>query len=310
MELYNLIRTDRPSINDSTITTYINCLTKLCNCDIKEIRKINIILDKIKLKPITTQKNTLTACIVALKAQKDNKYNKCIHNYNKHLKILTERYNDELLEQKKTKKQEDNWISYKQLMNLQNKLFLNIKNKNLLKKDTLTNKEFDELQQLIIIMVYINFPIRNNFSNMKVINNKEFKTADKNANYLILNKRKKNEFYINSYKTVKHHGAKIYTIPTNLTRIINQFLKHNPSGYFLVQYSRDKPLNSNNITKYLNKIFIKEYNKKISSSMLRHIIISHMHEGQPTLKEEENKNISIENKFLHSTNMNKLYRKL
>lgn len=310
MELYNSIRTDRPSINESTITTYINCLTKLCNCDINEIRKFDNILDKIKDKPITTKKNIITSCIVALKAQKKDTYNKCINKYSKKLKELTDQYTEQLKEQKKTKTQEDNWISYKQLMNLQNKLLLNVKNKGLLKKDTLDNKEFDQFQQLIIIMIYINFPIRNNFSNMKVINNKQFKTADKNANYLIINKRKKNEFYINSYKTVKHHGAKIYTIPTNLTRLINLFLKHNNSGWFLVQYSKDKPLNSNNITKYLNKIFIKEYDKKISTSMLRHIIISHMHETQPTLKEEENKNKSIENKFLHSVNMNQLYRKV
>ena len=310
MDLYNLIRADRPNINNSTINTYVNCLTNLCNCDIKEIRKIDNILGKINDKPITTQKNILTACIVALKATKEDKYNKCIHNYNKCLKQLTERYNNELLEQKKTKKQEDNWITYKELINLQNKLLLNVKEKGLLKKDKLNNKEFDELQQLIIIMVYMTFPIRNNFANMKVIHTSDLKNINKNDNYLVINKRKKNEFYINSYKTVKHHGAKIYTIPTKLTRIINQFLKHNPSGYFLVQYSRDKPLNSNNLTKYLNKIFIKEYNKKISTSMLRHIIISHMHEGLPTLKEEENNKKLIENKFLHSTNMNKLYRKV
>jgi hypothetical protein len=44
--------------------------------------------------------------------------------------------------------------------------------------------------------------------------------------------------------------------------------------------------------------------------MLRHIIISHYTKDEPTLKEIEKKNEKIEDKFMHSAGVNKLYRKV
>jgi len=99
-------------------------------------------------------------------------------------------------------------------------------------------------------------------------------------------------------------------IPKNLNRIINLWLKHNKSGWYLVKTDRETPMNPNTITKFLNKIFQKHTGKKISTSMLRHIMISHHLKNTKSIKQEEDEAKQIENKFLHSKGINQLYRKI
>ncbi len=50
--------------------------------------------------------------------------------------------------------------------------------------------------------------------------------------------------------------------------------------------------------------------KDISSSMIRHIMITHFQEGTPTIKQDAEKEKQIENMFQHSSRMNNLYRKV
>jgi hypothetical protein len=203
-----------------------------------------------------------------------------------------------------TNTQKDNWVEYDKLIALVDKL--NTEYKPLYKLDSLTTKQFDQLQQLLVLKLYMTFTFRNNFANMKIINSRDFKTANKKANYYI----QPNKFYIGSYKTVKTHGPKLYTIPRSLNYLIKQWLKYNTSGYLLVNYDKVTPMSSNGITKYLNKIFMKHYNKKISTSMLRHIAISHYNKDKQTIHEIEQENKEIVDIFHHSKHMNNLYRKI
>jgi hypothetical protein len=50
--------------------------------------------------------------------------------------------------------------------------------------------------------------------------------------------------------------------------------------------------------------------KTISTSLLRHIVISFMRASDPTIKEQEKKEKEIEEKFMHSGSMNQRYRKI
>jgi integrase len=99
-------------------------------------------------------------------------------------------------------------------------------------------------------------------------------TTDKKYNYFdFINK----QFIFNNHKTSKlQKEPLIINIPENLMRIIDIYLKHHPkrlynnSHNFLVNYDGSNIDKVNSITRILNKIF----NKKISSSMLRHIYLS------------------------------------
>lgn len=305
----DIIKKDRNNINDNSLNAYCSVLRKMkgdkSNFDF--LNNYDETIELLNNDKITTKKNKLTAIIVYLKATKVN--DKIIQKYNDKLKLLNTDYMNELKKQEKTPTQEQNWIDYNDIIKLVDKIMLNVKDQIIKKErgeDILTNKQFDLLQQAVILKTYLIFPLRNDFANMKIVN-KNYK-QDYNLNYLVKNNTNMS-FSINNYKNRSRLGPKVYQIPPNLKKLINLWLKYNISNYFLVQSDRQTPMNPNNITKYLNKIFIKEYNKKISSSMIRHILISHINKDKPTILQKEEEQKAIENKFLHSELLNDLYRK-
>jgi hypothetical protein len=316
MTLKEQIQSSR-KIRDTSLNTYLTNLKKLkkkitgepLNDDIKFLNDFKTVMDEInKNEKITMKKNLLTAVLVALGAQ-DKKNEKLIQLYGDELKKLNTVYIDFLKEQKKTPKQEQNWIEYEELINIKNALYEKIKK---LKNENIECKEFETLQYYIILSTYLNFPLRNNFANMKILKNTEYKKIDENEknknNYLVIFNKNKKQFYINYHKTSTKLGAKIYDIPQDLNKDINLWLKCNKSGYYIVKKDRKTPLSANGLTKLLNKLFNKyAKGKKISSSMLRHIIISYQMRGEKTIKEKQEE---AENNFLHSAEVHEQYRKI
>jgi hypothetical protein len=110
---------------------------------------------------------------------------------------------------------------------------------------------------------------------------------------------------------VKRLGAKVLTIDPALSKILTRWLKINKSGYFFTLNDKVTPITSNHVTKLLNSIF-KKYaeGKKLSTSLLRHIQISNDLKDEPTIKEKQEKEEKIEDKYQHSANMNDTYRKI
>lgn len=309
----------RPDIKQSSLSTYLVSLKNLhrlmdnsVNLDntkfLQDYDKVMAAINK--ETKITTKKNRLTAILVALGSDK-NKNDDLIDKYQKKLKELNDEYNIFLRTQKKTETQATNWLNHNELIEVFNEVMKDIKMGKINTKIELNDKEFDLLQQLLILRTYLDFPLRNDFADMKIIYSDDYKNVKDTDvdNYLAILPKKK-LFILNDYKNKKRIGRKVIEIPSSLNKIINVVLKHNKSGYFLVKKDRKTPMNPNNITKYLNKIFMKRSGKKISSSLIRHIVISKLSEGQPTILEEEQKDKEIEDKFLHSANINKLYRKV
>lgn len=318
MSLKTQIQSSR-NIKPASLNTYLSALHKIQKIITGEKTTLSNTLflqdyDKIMKiidgeDKITTKKNRLTAIIVALSSDKD-KNDVLIKKFSDKLKKLGDEYVFFLRQQKKTPTQENNWIDYNDLIKIINQITNKIKLNKVYKSENnkLSNKDFDALQQLVIVRTYLTFPLRNDFANMPIIDeNNLSKLKDKSNNYLVLLSDNKKQFHINQFKNQKSFGSKIFDIPTKLNKIINLWLKFNKSGYFLVISNKTNPMNPNNITKYLNKIF-KQYanGKKISTSLLRHIIISHLLKDEKTIKEKE----EFKNKFLHSENMNQLYRKI
>lgn len=263
--------------------------------------KVMVELDKLKE---TTKKNYLTAIVVALKAYDDD-YKEAIERYSKTLTDVSEKYQDSLKNQEKTETQTKNWMDYAELITVKNKL----------KRDYQNRGTFETLQKYLMLLTYIHHPLRNDYADMKVMKladyNKLSSEEQNKFNYLILSPSNMKDFYINQYKNRKRLGCRMIPIENReLKRVIGKWLKVNKSGWFFVRANDiSKPQNPNGTTKYLNTIF-KPYGKKISSSMIRHIVISHDTKGDKTIKELEEKEKKIENKFLHSGKMNKTYRKI
>ena len=318
-------------IKPSSLNTYISSLRQISN-DVtgsKTIKNLDFLknFDKVmktinKLDLLTSKKNRLTSIIVALSIDKEGN-KKLIDKYSEILGQLTDKYMSILTEQKKTDKQEMNWVDYEELLKIQKELKKIIMDKNILKKDKLSRNDFNQIQRWIIWSTYIKHPLRNDFADMRVVKSDNFKKLpekDINANnFLVLYPKKKKEFHINQFKNVDSIGKKVINVDDTLSRMYDVWLKYNKSGWLFVKINDpDTPMNPNNITKYLQNISLQHAKKdpisgggkRIGSSMIRHIVISHMLKNQPTIKEQEQKEKEIEDKFLHSKSMNGLYRKI
>jgi hypothetical protein len=324
MTIIDNIKKSRPNLSNTSIKTYENALkmikrclgldsnldnTKFLNDFDKVIKCIEDNTDK-----LTSQKSKITAILVALSS--DTKPNEeLIKKYKKHVDGIAKEYNKWLEKQERSDTQKNNWISYQELLSVANDM---LKKYNRLRKsdpDKLSNTDFRTIQNYVMLRTQLDHTLRNDFANMKIVTPKQYEQIPENErkknNYLEITNKATKKFHINAYKTSKRLGAKTYDISKDLNKIINQWLKINKSEWFFVKPSkRDTPLSELDVTKQFYILF-KEYfpDKKISTSLLRHIIISHEKENDPSLKEIEAKKKKIEDKYLHSDGLNNLYAK-
>ena len=218
--------------------------------------------------------------------------------------------------QTKTPAQAKNWASYDQLQAIQKTMKQDLKTREVLERDEdegLTRKEYDDLQKYIIFRTYLKFPVRNDFAHCIVIKQKAYdklsEEEKKADNFLVTYNRGRRKFHINSFKNSRRVGSKVFEIPLDLNKEITHFLKFNKSGYFVTLSDRTTPISPNSLGALLIRISREYLGKRISSSMLRHIIISHANKGKPTILQKEADEKKIEDTYLHSGMMNDLYTK-
>ena len=141
------------------------------------------------------------------------------------------------------------------------------------KKSKLNNSDLQNIQDYLLLSLYSGIyfePLRNDFHNMEIILESEIKDMDKNQNYLISIK-----FIFNKYKTVKSYGTFELPIKSKvLSDLILYWIENNGSDNFLINIKNKKPYSANAITKNLNRIFEKNLDKTVSSSLIRSIYIS------------------------------------
>jgi len=311
----------KPNLKENSIKTYLVSLKKINKCvgdDQKEdkfkfpedpsfLKDTDKVLDCIKDELDTTKKNRLSAIVVYLKSFEDDKNLKIIDTYSKEMESVALKYQKQIDKQELTKKQKDNLITMDEFKDIINDMFNQIVLQKLYKKTELNNKEYSELQNYILLRLYLEYPLRNDLAEVMIINSKKSDNGSKN--YLLV--RKESVYLLlNKYKTDKIYGKKVYKFDDNLVKLVNLLLKHNKSGYLLTKYNRRDPISKNDLTKLLNRIFRKQTGKTIGTSLLRHIQISEDRKNTPTIKEIEESNKKIEDRFLHSNSMNQEYRKI
>ena len=306
MNIEKIIKETKPDISQSTLKTYnqnLNKLNKLITQK-KEIENLDFlkdsskVLDVLEQLALSTKKNYLVSIIVILNSNK-NKYKSLIETYNEKIKSLQKTINDSYDENEKSDKQKENWLEYDDIL----KLLKTMKKetKPLLDKDELNKKEKDLIQQYLVIYLYSGKafpPVRNDFSNMKIVN--EDFDMDNTKNYFVVRKGKPPYFKLNEYKTAKYKGEQIIPIKDmELRKLINQWAKINGTGFLLVNLSNDEPMTANGITKYLSKIFRKHFKKNVSSSLLRSIYITNKYDNRLSTSEKKD----LADKMGHSKNI-------
>jgi integrase len=276
-------------LSESTINSYLRTLWLLN--DQKPFKSLTFLkvrddIDKKVAKYAESTQKTIYATLASvLSLYKDKSAYKAIY------KFYHDKMNVKVAEASKvdtaepTKKQEENWITWEEVNKIRNDLW----NKSLefSDKKTLSPSEYHTLLELLILSLYIDVPPRRNqdYLAMKIIKTKAQKFAPPlstytDQNFLVVRKGIPEELVFNTYKTAKKYGSQNVIIPREafLVKIINLYLKHRPKVAgedkelaLLVNHNGSVMTQANAITRLLNGVF----NKKIGSSMLRHIYLSH-----------------------------------
>ncbi len=307
---------EKRKIKSNSLDLYLRNIKKIIQYlkldkDVKTVdflQKYDEIINFLKDKKISTQRNYLASIVVVLDAFNENEIKK---KYSEYMEKLQKEINGNYKENKKSESQEKNWLSKKEINDLQNlyKKRLDILEVFDKKKTKLNKTELDLLEKYTIVALYTMIPpLRNNIS-LKKINlvdyNKLKKDEKENNNYIVSGSKNNLFFSLGDYKTDNSLGLQKISIDSvKLKKILKVWYKFNEDTDLLFYNSKDKQkkLNTNQITKLIQKAF-RPTGKTVSSSLLRSIYITDKL-GQYKKDAEE-----IASKMLHSSETQDKYLK-
>ena len=275
-DLAKRIRDNRPGITDSSIRTYVSLLSNLyyrehsrdTHMDMSFFKNDAKLLELLKDKTPQSRKTVLAAIVVLNGKDADNA------TLSKQMTSDMKHTENELINQEKTEKQQDNWVDYGEVTQLQKgyetKALEILAQK---KKPDEVEKEFLAKYMIITLSSGVYFPPRR--SEMVHIKVKDI--DEENDNYIDMSA---NEFVYNQYKTVKKYGQQRVKFPATFKAILKKYLSKLSDQTYLVEHM-GKPYGVNQVTRTLYQMF----GKKVSTSMLRHIFLSSVYENVPALKE-------------------------
>ena len=306
------------NIKSNSLNAYLIAIKKVHNAMFgdKEMKNIDFlkneesVIKSIGDLKLNTQKNYLSSIIVSLDAMNNKgKYDEELSIYRDHLEAVNKVYYEELNKNEKTEDQNENWVSLKELRKVMNGYKSDLIDRNVFKKDSLTKKQFDILQRWVVANLYLhddNPPVRLDYGDLEI---KKFLDYEKLSddeldenNYLVIKSRTNKFFHFGNYKTKKSQGIKKIPVGKVLNSVLNIWLKFNNEPYLLLD-THGKQMSSNQLSKYINKVF-SPTGKKITANLLRHIYIT---EKFPV---EENKNKKeVAKKMGHSVDTQNTYSK-
>lgn len=289
-DAYEKIRILKPNIKDVSIKSYLTSIRKICvelfdstKPSVLYFYNTNIIQSYTKenIVSLASKKNMLTSILVLVKAY--SLPERIVNFYTDYHKELANSQEDNYLDNVKSNKEQQNWISIADITSKINELSVEIKKC----KD---RKLVDKTQQHLILSLYTMIPpLRNDYVLVKVLSNIVDETCtelDKEYNYI--NIATKN-LLLCKYKTDKYYGIKKIPIPPLLIDIIINWQKikanHYPKlshDFLLLSTTNAQPMKHNTLTKYINKIFAP---KKVSTTLLRKIYLSEKYPVTNTFRE-------------------------
>ena len=261
----------KPHLKETTIRQYLHNLTliyrKLYETD-KAPQTLNFLKNKDKLdrlletyKTDNTRKNYANIIAIFLTLHQHHQESDptlpiLINHFNKIRDDINIKNKKESKLNIKTHAQEKHWIPYDVIINIRDGL-----------------KSTDH-QKYTLLSLMLRYPMRNDMRELKIMLNREYNKLtleEKQNTNALIRSSKGYEFILNNYKTNKTYNEKRIPIDKEFNGMIKKQIK---GRTYLFELSDGKHFNTNSFTKYLNSIF-KHTNKKVSSCMLRHIVLSH-----------------------------------
>jgi hypothetical protein len=291
-QIKEILKTNKPNLAESSIKTYASNLKNIyykvfgeSKIIINNFNKDHEIMKYLETYEPQKRKTILASLFVLTNNLKyQDQMMSDIHHYNENIKM-----------QIKDPKQTAYWLSKEELDSVYSRE-RDIAN-HIYKKKKLDMDDLQKIMNYIILSLYLlTSPRRSkDYVEMKI----------KNINSNEDNYIKNNDFYFNQYKTSKYYGLQKQAIPKELMKILKKWItaqerlvpegctaqegrKINPTDYLLFDVNGNK-LSSSKLTHRLNSIF----HKKLSTSGLRHLYLSHKY---PQLIEEHE---SLNNDLKH-----------
>ena len=299
----NQLLKSRPNLSLASLKTYGSLLNGLLtkmsdrndknNSNLKFFKdnELNIIKHVNSLVNDTSKKTILAAYFILTGSDKAHKL----------MMDIARSVNQEISNNKKSEKQDENWLTQKEVTNLLNEYKL--KSFNIMNQKFVKHDEMLYVRDFLLLWCYHVIPPRRSldFVNMKI---KNIDTND--DNYYRITKK---EFVFNSYKTAKTYGQDAVPIQNDIqqfNKFYKQWLKINPTEYLLFD-NRFNQLTSSKLTKILNRIF----GAKVSVNMLRHIYVTDQYNdtSKKSVKEVMSDMHELAADMGHSVSMQKQYYK-
>ena len=258
----------RPKLGASSVKTYISILSNIYKAMKGEggidfySDNVKGILEYLETKPDPTKKTSLSALFVLTSEPR----------YREAMMDIIKKVNDSYKEQKKTPKQEENWISAEEVKTVYEK-HLETALQMLSKKQIFNEGKFIQFLLVAFLSGVVMPPRRSlDYGEMKIRN-----YDPKTDNYF-----KAGKFYFNNYKTSSTYGLQTLDVPKQLNTIIKKWVKLNSNDYMLYS-TNDNRLSSPQINRILNTAF----GKKISTNLLRHIYLTDHYKDVPAISAME-----------------------
>ncbi len=279
-ELRVTLINNRPKLSQGSLRTYVSILKNLfykfhdkdTPIDIEWFHKQDLILQHLENYEAKKRK-TILASLIVLCGNKDCKKYSALMD--KDMEISKKQD----LEQKKTPKQEENWIDYDKIKEIYETMFHSVKKLFIGRNKKILNGDDKQSVQNVLILGLTSGVL--GVEPRRALDYTEMVLAtpdDENSNFI-----KGNSFVFAKYKTAKFKGVKEISIPKETMKIINAYKKVLPEDqkYMFVDKNGNK-LDPVKLSQRLNSIF---GGRKISVSMLRHIYLTQKYKDIPALKE-------------------------
>lgn len=285
MTIIDIIKKNRPSLSQSSLRTYNSIIRNLAKAlditieDKSDVSKnLTKIMEYLKDNKEARKRKTIIASLITL-FDRDEAESKSLEKLRSAMldDIKEAEKDDEKMEMSET--QEKNWMDYEEVM----KKYKDLEKiaKPLLAKSTLSKDEFRTVNTYVLLSCLLLISPRRSLDYTEM----KHKNIDpEKDNYM---DGKKSQFVFNRYKTVRNYGTSRVSIPPKLKKIMNDWSKLNDNEYVFLD-SRMKPLNQTKLNTILNNFF----QKRIGTSMLRHIYLSHTLKNVPVEVFQDAKDMS------------------
>lgn len=269
----------KPDLSVRSVNTYVSvlyCMYKKAfgHAELKlhDFDDTEKFLNLLKDLPANKKKSYLSALVVLT----DNpKYRTPMVN-----EIL--KFNDEIVLQKKSQKQEENWLTKEEIddkFEQYKEIF-----DTLAQEQNLTSKQFQKLQNFIILCLLSGkyFPPRRStdFTELK------FSNYDLDEDNCLVKAKGNYKIIFNVYKTAKFYGQQTLNIPNEMKNYLNTFIEilkreYPESHYLLIDVNGNK-LTPSKLSQRMYNIF----GKQSSTNLLRHAYVSEKYQHEmPSLKQ-------------------------